>query len=68
MQIRGVRESELEEMIDLQCQVFRPDGQQRFWQYIRGDTSYRLDQTRVVLVKGRIVATLRVCVITERIS
>ena len=60
MEIRGIREPELQEMIDLICLVFRPDGQERFWSYIRGDASYRLDQTRVVLVDGRIVATLRV--------
>ena len=60
MEIRAVRENELQEMIDLQCRIFRPDGQERFHQYIHGDSSYRLDQTRVVLVDGRIVATLRV--------
>ncbi len=60
MKIREVRESELEEMIDLQCLVSRPDGQERFRQYVRGDSSYRLDQTRVVAADGRIVSTLRV--------
>ena len=60
MKIREVRESELEEMIDLQCLVSRPDGQERFRQYVRGDSSYRLDQTRVVVADGRIVSTLRV--------
>ena len=60
MKIREVRESELEETIDLQCLVSRPDGQERFRQYVRGDSSYRLDQTRVVAADGRIVSTLRV--------
>ncbi len=60
MEIREVRESELQEMIDLLCLVFRPAGQERYRQYIRGDSSYRLDQTRVVAAEGRIVSTLRV--------
>ena len=60
MEIRAVRQDELDEMIDLLCRVFRPDGHTRYGQYIRGDSSYRLDQTRVVVVAGRIVSTLRV--------
>ena len=60
MEIREIRESELQEMIDLLCLVFRPDGQERYTQYIRGDSSYRLDQTRVVAADGRIASTLRV--------
>ena len=60
MEIRGMRAGELDEMIDLQCRIFRPDGHERYRHYIRGDSSYELDQTRVVVVDGRIVATLRV--------
>lgn len=60
MEIRGVREPELMEMIDLQCQVFRPDGHERYRQYVRTDPSYRYDQSRVVVVNGQIVSTLRV--------
>ncbi len=60
MEIRGVRESELAEMIDLQCRVFRPDGHERYSSYVRTDPSYRYDQSRVVVVNGRIVSTLRV--------
>ncbi len=60
MEVRAVRESELDEMIALQCLVFRSDGSERYSEYIRGDSSYRLDQTRVVLVGGRIVSTLRI--------
>lgn len=60
MEIRGIREPELEEMINLQCLIFRPDGHERYRQYTQGDSSYRYDQTRVVVVNGRIVATLRV--------
>ena len=60
MEIRGVRESELAEMIDLQCRVFRPDGHERYWQYVHTDPSYRYDQSRIVVVNGQIVSTLRV--------
>ena len=60
MEIRGVREPELAEMIELQCRVFRPDGQERYQQYVRTDPSYRYDQSRVVVVNGEIVSTLRV--------
>ena len=60
MEIRGVRESELAEMIELQCRVFRPDGHERYSGYVRTDPSYRYDQSRVVVVNGRIVSTLRV--------
>ena len=60
MEIRGVRESELAEMIELQCRVFRPDGHERYSQYVRTDPSYRYDQSRVVVVNGEIVSTLRV--------
>ena len=60
MEIRGIHESELEEMIDLQCQVFRPDGHERYWQYVRAEPSYRYDQSRVVVVDGQVVSTLRV--------
>jgi len=60
MEIRGIHESELEEMVNLQCLAFRPDGRERYWQYVRGDSSYRHEQSRVVVVNGRIAATLRV--------
>lgn len=60
MEIRGIHESELAEMIDLQCRVFRPDGHERYWQYVRTEPSYRYDQSRVVIVNGQIVSTLRV--------
>lgn len=60
MEIRGVHESELEEMIDLQCRVFRPDGHERYLQYVRAEPSYRHDQSRVLVVNKEIVSTLRV--------
>lgn len=60
MEIRAARESELEQVVELCCVAFNPDGHERYWQYIRGDSSYRLPQTRVVVVNGTVIATLRV--------
>ena len=60
MEIRPVRESELDQMIELMCLVFRPDGHERYRQYMVGDPLYRRDQSRVVVDGGQIVATLRV--------
>ena len=60
MEIRGARESELEQVVELSCLAFNPDGHERYWQYVQGDSSYRLPQTRVVVVNDRVVSTLRV--------
>lgn len=60
MEIRAARESELEQAVDLCCQAFNPDGHERYWQYVKGDRSYRLPQTRVVVVNDRVISTLRV--------
>lgn len=60
MEIREARESELEQVVELCCMMFNPDGHERYWQYVRGDSSYRLPQTRVVVVNDRVVSTLRV--------
>ena len=60
MEIRGARESELEQTVELSCVAFNPDGHERYWQYMKGDSSYRLPQTRVVVVNERVVSTLRV--------
>ena len=60
MEIRGAYESELEQVVELCCVAFNPDGQERYWQYMRGDSSYRLPQTRVVVVNDTVVSTLRV--------
>ena len=49
MEIRAVRKSELEQVVELCCLAFNPDGHERYWQYVRGDSSYRLPQTRVVV-------------------
>ncbi len=60
MEIRGARESELEQVVELCCLAFNPDGHERYWQYVKGDSSYRLPQTRVVVVNDRVISTLRV--------
>ena len=60
MEIRAARESELEQTVELSCVAFNPDGHERYWQYIKGDSSYRLSQTRVVVVNDKVVSTLRV--------
>lgn len=60
MEIRAARESELEQTVELSCIAFDPTGHERYWQYIKGDSSYRLPQTRVVVVNDRVVSTLRV--------
>lgn|GEM_PF-458681 len=60
MEIRTVRESEVGQMIELMCLVFRPQGHERYRQYMVGDPLYERDQSRVVVDGGRIVATLRV--------
>ena len=68
VEIRAVREQELEEMIELQCLVFRPRGHERYNAYIHGDSSFELDQVRVVVDDGEIVATLRVWDRTVRVG
>ena len=60
MEIRGARESELEQVVELNCMAFNPNQHERYWQYVRGDSSYRLSQTRVVVVNDKVVSTLRV--------
>ena len=60
MEIRAARESELEQVVELCCLAFNPDGHERYWQYVRGDSSYRLPQTRVVVVNDTVISTLRV--------
>jgi len=60
MEIRAAQESELEQVVELNCMAFNPGQHERYWQYVRGDSSYRLSQTRVVVVNNRVVSTLRV--------
>ncbi len=60
MEIRSAKESELEQVVALNCIAFNPNQHERYWQYVRGDSSYRLSQTRVVVVNDSVVSTLRV--------
>ncbi len=60
MEIRAAHESELEQVVELNCMAFNSNRYERYWQYLRGDSSYRLSQTRVVVVNDRVVSTLRV--------
>ncbi len=60
MEIRAALASELEQVVELCCLAFNPDGHERYWQYVRGDSSYRLPQTRVVVVNDTVISTLRV--------
>ena len=60
MEIRAAHKSELEQVVELSCLAFDSDDHERYWQYIKGDSSYRLSQTRVVVVNDRVVSTLRV--------
>ena len=60
MEIRAARESELDQVVDLNCLAFNPNQHERYWQYIKGDSSYRLQQTRVVVVNDVVVSTLRI--------
>jgi predicted N-acetyltransferase YhbS len=69
MEIRAAKESELEELFELQRAVFRPneDALPRYRAYVEEETTYRLDQSRVVVVEGRIVGHLRVWERTIRV-
>ena len=58
MEIRAAHESELEQVVELNCMAFNSNRYERYWQYLRGDSSYRLSQTRVVVVNDRVVSTL----------
>ena len=59
-EIRPIRESELEELLDLLCLVHNPAGRDRYRGYIEGDPTWRTSQTPVVVVDCRIVSTLRI--------
>jgi predicted N-acetyltransferase YhbS len=60
---RFASDDELEACIDLQHLVLRPDQEDapaRYRSYVREDPTYRLGQTRIAVVDGRIVGHLRV--------
>lgn len=59
-EIRPIRESELEELLDLLCAVHNPDGRERYRGYIQGDPTWRPLHTPVVVLDNRIVSTLRI--------
>ena len=58
--IRPIRESELDELIDLLCAVHNPEGHERYRGYMEGDPTWCPSQTPVIVVEGRIVSTLRI--------
>ena len=62
MEIRGAKASELDEAAALQQLVFRPneDALERYRTYVREDPVYQLDQTRVLILDGKMVGHLRV--------
>jgi predicted N-acetyltransferase YhbS len=62
MEVRGAKASELEEGVELQRLVFRPneDAHERYRTYVRDDPSYDLGQTRVVIEDGKMVGHLRI--------
>ncbi len=64
MEIRAVREDEIEETLELQRLVFRPDegegALERYRTYVRDDPGYRMEQSRVLVEDARIAAHLRV--------
>ena len=58
--IRPVRESELDELIDLLCTSHNPRGHERYRGYIEGDPTWRPSHTRVIEADGRLVSALRI--------
>ena len=58
--IRPLRESELDELIDLLCTSHNPRGHERYRGYIEGDPTWRPSHTQVIAVDGRLVSTLRI--------
>ena len=51
--IRPIRESELDELIDLLCAVHNPEGHERYRGYMEGDPTWCPSQTPVIVVEGR---------------
>ncbi|MCG9128912.1 GNAT family N-acetyltransferase [Candidatus Poribacteria bacterium] len=60
MEIRAAHKKELEQVVELNCIAFNPNQHERYWQYVKNDSSYRLQQTRVVVINNRVVSTLRI--------
>ena len=59
-QIRPIRETELDELIDLLCLVHNPEGAERYRGYVEGDPTWHPEQTLVVSCEGRLVSALRI--------
>lgn len=58
--IRPIRESELDELIELLCTAHDSEGHARYRGYMEGDPTWCPSQTPVVVVGNRIVSTLRI--------
>jgi predicted N-acetyltransferase YhbS len=60
MEIRGLREGETAECVDLICLAFSEKSRRRFENQFIGDSSFEPEQARVCIVDGRIVSHVRV--------
>jgi len=60
METRAMRESEIEECIDLAYLVFPDTTSPRFRHHLTDDSSFELEQARVCIADGRIVSFVRV--------
>jgi len=60
MEIRALREDEIEEAIEHVCLVFGKPGHVRFRYHVTHDSSFAVEQARVCVIDGRIVSYVRV--------
>jgi GNAT superfamily N-acetyltransferase len=61
VEIRPIREAELDELFDFLCLVHQhPQGRARYHSYVHGDPTWAPWQTPVVVIDGRLVSTLRI--------
>jgi len=61
VEVRPIRESELDELFDFLCLVHQhPQGRERYRGYIQGDPTWAPWQTPVIVLDGRLVSTLRI--------
>ena len=60
VQVREVREPELEECLELWCTVFHNDTPDYFRRYFYGDEYFEPKYTRVAVVNGRIVSAVHI--------
>jgi predicted N-acetyltransferase YhbS len=60
MEIRALREAEIEEAIEHVCLAFGKPGHVRFRYHVTHDSSFTLEQARVCVIDGRIVSYVRV--------